>query len=173
MWIYIYNEAKKTAIVGFNGMGKTTLLRLLADRHPLSEGTRRLGHNVVIGYQSQEFSDTFNAHQSIFHSVKEAKPDTHEHELRALLGSFGFSADAIHKPFDVLSGGEKIRLAFARIFIRPPNLLLLDEPTTHLDIGGRKALEKSPQELYRGRLFCESRHRIHPEYRRFHYRDYT
>jgi ATP-binding cassette subfamily F protein 3 len=81
--------------------------------------------------------------QSLLAIVRNANPAVSERDARALLGSFGFSGDAVNKQSGVLSGGEKIRLAFARIFINPPNVLLLDEPTTNLDIHGREALEKA------------------------------
>ncbi|MFC1467359.1 ABC-F family ATP-binding cassette domain-containing protein [Verrucomicrobiota bacterium] len=143
------NKGDKIALVGFNGMGKTTLLRSLAGTYNLAEGERRLGHKVVIGYQSQEFAETMPPDQSVLHVLKSANAQCSEKDVRTLLGSFGFSAEAVEKPVKVLSGGEKIRLAFARIFINPPNFLLLDEPTTHLDIQGREALERAIRE-YKG-----------------------
>jgi ATP-binding cassette subfamily F protein 3 len=87
--------------------------------------------------------------QSLLTIVRNAKSSVPERDVRGLLGSFGFSGDAVNKPSSVLSGGEKIRLAFARIFINPPNFLLLDEPTTNLDIHGREALEKAIRD-YKG-----------------------
>lgn len=143
------NKGDKIALVGFNGMGKTTLLRSLAGTYDLAAGERRLGHKVVIGYQSQEFAETMPPDQSVLHVVKSSNAQCSEKEVRSLLGSFGFSAEAVTKPVKVLSGGEKIRLAFARIFINPPNFLLLDEPTTHLDIQGREALERAIRD-YKG-----------------------
>ena len=137
------NKGDKVAIVGFNGMGKTTLLRSLAKFHELTEGKRILGHKVVIGYQSQETAETMPPNRSVLEVAKSAAPAVPERDVRNLLGSFGFTGDAVSKSVKVLSGGEKIRLAFARIFISPPNLLLLDEPTTHLDIEGCEALENA------------------------------
>ncbi len=132
----------KTAVVGYNGMGKTTLLRMMAGIREPTEGRRVLGHQVVVGYQSQEFADTMPPEASVYRIVAEAAGgQIPEKQIRTILGSFGFSGDAVTKPCSVLSGGEKIRLAFARIFVRPPNLLVLDEPTTHLDLQGREALE--------------------------------
>ncbi len=142
-------RGEKIALVGFNGMGKTTLLRVLAGVVPLSEGARHVGHQTVIGYQSQDFAETMPPDQSVFDVVKSVRPETPDREVYTLLGSFGFGGDETRKPCAVLSGGEKIRLAFARLFIRPPNLLLLDEPTTHLDIQGREALEHAVRD-YRG-----------------------
>lgn len=137
------HRGEKMAFVGYNGMGKTTLLRLIAGRLNPTNGIRKPGHKVVIGYQSQEFAETMPPEQSALNVVKNASNGKTEKEVRAVLGSFGFSGDAVNKKVEFLSGGEKIRLAFARIFINPPNFLLLDEPTTHLDINGRKALEES------------------------------
>lgn len=144
-------RGEKLALVGYNGMGKTTLLRILAGVLPPTEGRRVLGHQVVVGYQSQEFAETMPPGKSAFEIVRAAAPDTTEREVRTLLGSFGFSGPHVDKPCQVLSGGEKIRLAFARIFIRPPNMLILDEPTTHLDIYGRRALESALKD-YAGTL---------------------
>ena len=137
------HRGEKVAVVGYNGLGKTTLLRVLASALTLKEGTRTEGHQVVVGYQSQDFAETMPPEQSVYQIVKAANPARTERDVRTLLGSFGFSGSSAEKLCSVLSGGEKIRLAFARIFIRPPNLLILDEPTTHLDIHGREALEEA------------------------------
>ena len=142
-------HGQKIALVGFNGMGKTTLLRVLAGALVPQSGTRREGHKVVLGYQSQDFAETMPPDQSLLTIVRSVNPAVPERDVRGLLGSFGFGGDAVNKPSGVLSGGEKIRLAFARIFINPPNFLLLDEPTTNLDIHGREALEKAIRD-YKG-----------------------
>jgi len=134
-------RGEKIAIIGFNGMGKTTLLRIMAGTRIPTAGTCTLGHKVQPGYLSQEFSETIPADVSVFECAKRCKPGATEKELRAQLGSFGFSSDDIGKPAGVLSGGEKIRLAFLRLFLDPPNFMLLDEPTTHLDLEGRSTLE--------------------------------
>ncbi len=149
------NRGDKVALVGYNGMGKTTLLRCIAGEVDIAAGRRVLGHHVVPGYQSQEFAETMSPNTSLFRIVKSASPDTSDKEVRSILGSFGFSGDAVDKTCGILSGGEKIRLAFARIFVRPPNLLILDEPTTHLDLNGRRALE-SALAAYEGTLVLVS-----------------
>jgi ATP-binding cassette subfamily F protein 3 len=145
------NRGEKVALVGYNGMGKTTLLRTLAGALAPSEGKRVLGHHVVVGYQSQDFAETMPPEKSIFHIVKDQNPAASEGDVRKLLGGFGFSGDTIQKKCGILSGGEKIRLAFARLFINPPNFLLLDEPTTNLDVNGREALE-SALKAYKGAI---------------------
>ncbi len=142
-------HGQKIALVGFNGMGKTTLLRVLAGALTPQEGTLRTGHKVVLGYQSQDFAETMPPNQTLLEIVRSANSTVPERDVRGLLGSFGFPGDAVTKRSSVLSGGEKIRLAFARIFINPPNFLLLDEPTTNLDIQGREALEKAIRD-YKG-----------------------
>jgi ATP-binding cassette subfamily F protein 3 len=136
-------RGEKVAVVGYNGMGKTTLLRIMAATRAPTAGTCALGHKVVPGYLSQEFSETVPSEVSVFECAKRCRPDATERELRSQLGAFGFSADDIGKPAGVLSGGEKIRLAFLRLFLAPPNFMLLDEPTTHLDLEGRATLEKA------------------------------
>ena len=141
----------KIAMVGLNGTGKTTLLRILAGRLAPSEGRVRHGHKVAVGYQSQEFTETLDPHATVFDCVKRAAPEFTAEEVRTLLGGFGFSGDSVEKHAQVLSGGEKVRLAFARLLAAPPPLLILDEPTTHLDIPAREALETALRE-YRGTL---------------------
>ncbi|MCL1887950.1 MAG: ABC-F family ATP-binding cassette domain-containing protein [Kiritimatiellaeota bacterium] len=133
----------KLAIVGYNGMGKTTLLRLIAGTRAPTTGTATLGHHVQPGYLSQEFAETIPPEITVLEAAKRAAPNLPERDLRTQLGSFGFGADDLIKPTGVLSGGEKIRLAFLRLFLAPPNLLILDEPTTHLDLEGRAALERA------------------------------
>ncbi|MBR2344742.1 MAG: ABC-F family ATP-binding cassette domain-containing protein [Lentisphaeria bacterium] len=134
----------KLAIIGYNGMGKTTLLKLLAGiLKPLS-GRVVPGHHIVIGYQAQEFSELLNDQLSVYDAVRQAlPPDASTANIANVLGSFGFSGDAMKKPCGVLSGGEKIRLQMARIFVNPPNLLILDEPTTHLDVSARELLQEA------------------------------
>ncbi len=137
----------KIGIIGYNGMGKTTLLRIIAGELDTTEGKRVLGHKVVVGYQAQEFADILPREKRIFDIVADATPDgLADKDIRSVLGSFGFQGEAVHKQCEILSGGEKIRLAFARIFINPPNLLVLDEPTTHLDISAREGLQLAIQQ---------------------------
>jgi ATP-binding cassette, subfamily F, member 3 len=136
-------KGEKLAVVGPNGAGKTTLLRVMAGQLPPGEGRRTAGHLVVPGYQSQETADTMDRTRTCLETLKAAAPDASEAEVRTLLGGFGFSGEAAEKRVEVLSGGERIRLAFARILVRPPNLLLLDEPTTHLDVESREALQEA------------------------------
>ena len=134
-------RGEKIALVGLNGMGKTTLLRLLAGRLPPSEGKRVVGHKVVPGYLSQEFAETMDPAETVLATVGSVSHDATDQDVRTLLGGFGFSGSAVDKRVSVLSGGEKVRLAFARLLIDPPNFLILDEPTTHLDVTARETLE--------------------------------
>ncbi len=134
----------KVAIIGYNGTGKTTLLRLIAGKISPDSGRVILGHNIIQGYQAQEFADILPPEESAYDVVRAALPAKGEiNSIQSILGAFGFSGDNAYKPVKVLSGGEKIRLCFARIFVNPPNLLILDEPTTHLDIVAREALQQS------------------------------
>lgn len=137
------DRGEKIGLVGYNGLGKTTLLRMLAGMLPLSEGRRVVGAHVIMGYQSQDFAETVDPGMTVYEAVKSAAPGTTERTIRSLLGGFGFSGATVDKKAGVLSGGEKMRLAFARLLIHPPNFLLLDEPTTHLDIGACEALEEA------------------------------
>ena len=134
----------KVALIGYNGLGKTTLMRLIAGTRQATEGKAVLGHNVVPGYLSQEFAETIPPDLTVYRNAKNAW-DAHgggpEKIFRNQLGAFGFDENDVEKPAGVLSGGEKIRLAFLRLFLTAPNFLLLDEPTTHLDLDGRRLLQ--------------------------------
>jgi ATP-binding cassette subfamily F protein 3 len=136
-------QGEKIAVIGLNGRGKTTLLKMLAGNVALSKGKRTCGPRVISGYQSQEIADTIAPTETVFSAVKSMAYEVPDQVIRKTLGSFGFSGEAIEKNVTVLSGGEKIRLAFARLLIKPPNFLLLDEPTTHLDIQTRESLEQA------------------------------
>ena len=139
----VIQRGERAALIGYNGMGKTTLLRIIAGYMPPAEGKRTAGHQVIVGYQSQEFAETMSPDQSVLELTRAAAGQAADRDVRTLLGAFGFKGDAVEKPTRVLSGGEKMRLAFARMFARPPNLLVLDEPTTHLDLQSREALEQA------------------------------
>ena len=138
------NSGDKIGIIGYNGRGKTTLMKLMAGKlRPLS-GRITPGHHAVIGYQAQEFSELLPDELSVYDAVREALPaGASTASLMNILGSFGFSGDDTEKRCGVLSGGERIRLQFARIFVNPPNFLLLDEPTTHLDLNARELLQQA------------------------------
>ena len=139
------------AFVGLNGMGKTTLLRLLAGKLTPTSGKITRGVGVEMGYQSQDYADTLAPDKTIFETAKENAVNRSEADIRNLLAGFGFYGEALDKTVRVLSGGEKVRLGLARLLLRPLNFLLLDEPTTHLDIFAREALQDALKE-YKGSL---------------------
>ncbi|MCX6931474.1 MAG: ABC-F family ATP-binding cassette domain-containing protein [Verrucomicrobia bacterium] len=149
-------------LIGPNGAGKSTLLKILAGVSPIQGGTRELGSNVVPGYFAQNRLDNLNPDATVFENVMELRTNENqltEHQARAILGAFLFRKDDVHKPVSVLSGGEKTRLALARILVKPPNLLLMDEPTTHLDIQSIDALVHALKS-YEGTLIFIS-HDVH------------
>lgn len=136
-------RGEKIVLVGPNGAGKSTLLKILADVVPTSAGTRELGANVTLGYFAQNRADNLNVNATVFDNVMDLRTqanDLTEQKVRAILGAFLFRKDDVFKKVSVLSGGEKSRLALARLMVDPPNLLLMDEPTTHLDIPSIDAL---------------------------------
>ena len=155
-----FNVARgdKVALIGYNGLGKTTLMRIMAGTRQPTEGKAVIGHNVVPGYLSQEFAETIPPDLTVYRVAKNAW-DAHgggpEKVFRNQLGAFGFDENDVEKPAGVLSGGEKVRLAFLRLFLSAPNFLLLDEPTTHLDLDGRRLLEDALKK-YRGTIFLVS-----------------
>ena len=141
----------RAAIVGINGAGKTTLLRMLAGVLLFESGQRIIGHNVTTAYFAQYYIESLNPRSSIIEELRRAAPDEPEQRLRGLLGAFLFSGDDVTKNISVLSGGEKTRVAIARMLIRPANFLLLDEPTNHLDIPSREILTDALN-AYKGTL---------------------
>src|SRR3954464_13389620 len=133
-------RGQRTVLVGPNGAGKSTLLKLLAGVLPVQSGTRELGHNAKVGYFSQYRSDMLNPMMTVLDSARDMPNPVSEQVARTVLGSFLFRGDDVFKTTGVLSGGEKTRLALVRLLLDPPNLLLMDEPTTPLDVGSIDAL---------------------------------
>jgi len=135
----------KVALIGYNGLGKSTLIRIVAGARGPTAGKAVLGHNVVPGYLSQELAETIPPDLTVYRVAKSAWQGgtnlSGEKNFRNQLGAFGFDENDVEKQVGVLSGGEKIRLAFLRLFLQSPNFLLLDEPTTHLDLDGRRLLQ--------------------------------
>ncbi|MEX2579727.1 MAG: ABC-F family ATP-binding cassette domain-containing protein [Verrucomicrobiales bacterium] len=127
-------RGERTVLVGPNGSGKSTLLKLLAGELEPQKGQRIEGHNAKIGYFSQHRAATLNPNNSVLTEVLEAAPTLREDEARGILGSFMFRKEEVYKLTKVLSGGEKSRLNLIKFLVDPPNILLMDEPTTHLDI---------------------------------------
>ena len=152
-------RGERTVLVGPNGAGKSTLLKILAGVVPFQKGERDLGHNAKIGYFSQHRADTLDPERSVLDEVIASAPLLPENEARGILGSFLFRKDDIFKKTAVLSGGEKSRLNLIKFLVDPPNLLLMDEPTTHLDIHTVESLTLA-LERYEGTLIFIS-HDVH------------
>ncbi|MGB0581740.1 MAG: ribosomal protection-like ABC-F family protein [Limisphaerales bacterium] len=123
-----------TVLVGPNGAGKSTLIKILANVVEFQKGTRKEGHNARIGYFSQHRSENLDPANTVLDEVMGASDELKEQDARAVLGSFMFRKEEIYKKTSVLSGGEKSRLSLVKFLVDPPNVLLFDEPTTHLDI---------------------------------------
>ncbi|WP_375444028.1 ABC-F family ATP-binding cassette domain-containing protein [uncultured Fibrella sp.] len=124
----------KVALIGANGRGKSTLLRIISGSEPVNEGRRQLGHNVSFSFYAQHQLESLNVDDNMLEELKSANPYKSEGELRGVLGCFLFSGDEVFKKIKVLSGGEKSRVALAKVLLSQANFLLLDEPTNHLDM---------------------------------------
>ena len=135
------HRGDRVALVGPNGCGKSTLLQILAGRLPADGGTVELGEKVVLHYFAQHVLETLTSGRTVMEEMQAWAPNLGTQRLRSLLGIFQFSGDDVFKKVEVLSGGEKNRVALARLTLDPGNFLLLDEPTNHLDLPTREALE--------------------------------
>ncbi len=133
-------RGERIVLVGPNGAGKSTLLKLLAARLVPSRGERGLGHNVTAAYYSQYRVEMLKPERTVLAEASDTQAKVTDLFVRTLLGSFLFSGDDVYKKIEVLSGGEKSRLALVKLLLDPPNLLLMDEPTTHLDMSSIDAL---------------------------------
>ena len=133
-------RGEKIVLVGPNGAGKSTLIKILAGELEIDAGTRKLGSNARIGYFAQHRSEQMRDENSVLQEVLDANPEIREDEARGVLGSFLFRKEEVFKKVKILSGGEKSRLNLVKFLVDPPNLFLMDEPTTHLDLLSIEAL---------------------------------
>ena len=132
----------RIAIIGPNGTGKSTFVKTLMNLIPSLGGSFLYGHQIETGYFDQQLAQ-FSSGKTVLEELWDEYPDLDRTTIRSVLGQFLFSADDVFKSVDVLSGGEKVRLSFAKLVLKHSNLLILDEPTNHLDIPGKEALEES------------------------------
>jgi len=131
---FTLHRGERVALVGVNGAGKSTLSRLISKKERPTTGKAHLGHGVNLAFFSQESSQNLNYNHTVWEEISDESSSMTTGERRNLLGAFLFSGDAVYKPISVLSGGEKSRLALAKILMQESNFLILDEPTNHLDI---------------------------------------
>jgi len=149
----------RMVLVGPNGSGKSTMLKILAGHLEFDSGERKCGYNTKLGYYSQHRTESMNEANTVLEEVMASGGDMREDEARSILGSFLFRRMDVHKKVRILSGGEKSRLNLVKFLVNPPNLLLMDEPTTHLDIISIEALVQALKH-YEGTLVFIS-HDVH------------
>jgi len=154
---FFLQRGDKLAVVGVNGSGKTTLLKILAGLES-SDGNFRFGHNVTVSYFGQHQAQELTGENTIIETVYNAAKDMNITQVRSLLGAFLFSGDEVEKQIKVLSGGEKSRVALARMLVHPANMMLLDEPTNHLDISSQEVLLEAMSQ-YEGTVIVVSHNR--------------
>ena len=147
----VLNRGDRVALVGPNGAGKTTLLKIMAGVVTFERGECKLGHNVITDYYAQYQLELLNPQNDLLTELRQVALTESEETLRRTLGAFLFSGDDVNKKISVLSGGEKARVALAKMLTQPTNFLLMDEPTNHLDIPSREILTDA-LEAYRGTL---------------------
>jgi ATP-binding cassette subfamily F protein 3 len=152
------DKPQRVFILGANGCGKTTLFKLLMGIEQPDEGNIVFGNRVKLGYYAQHQLQILDAEKTAYETLEHAMKATHQAEIRGILGRFLFTNDQVHKKVGVLSGGEKGRLALAKLMVTGPNTLLLDEPTNHLDIPAQEAVESALQD-YQGTIICISHDR--------------
>lgn len=152
------NKGEKVAFVGKNGMGKTTLARIIAGELEASSGEASLGHNVELGYFAQHHAENLPKKKSILEHMEDEAPYDMVKACRGILGAFLFSGDDVEKKISVLSGGERARVCLAQMLLEPTNLLILDEPTNHLDMTSKGKLKESI-ENYEGTVIIVSHDR--------------
>ncbi|MGQ0644346.1 MAG: ABC-F family ATP-binding cassette domain-containing protein [Elusimicrobiota bacterium] len=140
-------RGQKMAFVGHNGAGKSTLLKLLAGVVPFESGERLPGLNVEVGYYAQHRVEMLNSDRTVLEEAQDTRRMNPDLFVRTVLGTFLFRGDSVYKKVRVLSGGEKSRLALVKLLLDPPNVLLLDEPTTHLDMASVEALTDALKEF--------------------------
>ena len=153
------NSGEVVGLLGPNGAGKSTLLKIMAGMIPIDAGERKVGYATKLGYYSQHRSELLNEGNTVLEEICTTGAGMREEDARGLLGSFLFRREDVHKKVKVLSGGEKSRLNLVKFLVDPPNLLLMDEPTTHLDLLSVEALIQALKQ-YEGSLVFIS-HDVH------------
>ncbi len=146
-------------LLGENGCGKTTLFRMLLGIEKQDKGTIESGYNVKLGYFSQNQLETLDAKKTPFETLHDVSPLFNQTEVRSLLARFLFTGEEVFKPVEVLSGGEKSKLAIAKLMLSGPNTLLLDEPTNHMDIPAKEVMAEAFKE-FEGSILCISHDRF-------------